>query len=61
MEDAPRLHDLDAVVERIGICRSEVYKLISTGQLRSVKIGRRRLVSEQAIRDYITQVDQPVA
>ncbi len=42
----------------IPIGHSKYYKLIGTGALRSVKIGRRRLVSEQAVADYIAELDR---
>ncbi|MBF6092349.1 helix-turn-helix domain-containing protein [Nocardia cyriacigeorgica] len=42
----------------IPIGHSKYYELIGTGQLRSVKIGRRRFVTEQAVADYIATLDQ---
>ncbi|MFE5480747.1 MULTISPECIES: helix-turn-helix domain-containing protein [Nocardia] len=42
----------------IPIGHSKYYELIGTGALRSVKIGRRRLVSEQAVADYIAELDR---
>lgn len=35
-----------------GISRTLVYSLISSGQLRSCRVGRRRLISSGAIRDF---------
>ncbi|NEW48395.1 ethanolamine utilization protein EutA, partial [Nocardia cyriacigeorgica] len=37
----------------IPIGHSKYYELIGSGQLRSVKVGRRRFVTEQAVADYI--------
>ncbi|MEV4206619.1 helix-turn-helix domain-containing protein [Nocardia salmonicida] len=45
----------------IPIGHSKYYELISSGALRSVKIGRRRFVSEQAVADYIAGLDQAAA
>ncbi|WP_071926653.1 helix-turn-helix domain-containing protein [Nocardia mangyaensis] len=45
----------------IPIGRSKYYELISSGALRSVKIGRRRFVTEQAVTDYISALDQVAA
>ncbi|MEV0357380.1 hypothetical protein AB0H71_17450 [Nocardia sp. NPDC050697] len=42
----------------IPIGHSKYYELIGTGALRSVKIGRRRFVTEQAVTDYIAGLDQ---
>jgi excisionase family DNA binding protein len=48
-----RLHQLDAAMARLGIGRSTLYRLMDSGQLRSVKIGARRLVPESAIVEFI--------
>ena len=53
-----RLHSVEDVMGRLHVGRSTVYGLLSSGQLRSVKVGRRRLVSEQAIADYIASLEQ---
>ncbi|MFC8529159.1 helix-turn-helix domain-containing protein [Nocardia sp. NPDC057227] len=45
----------------IPIGHSKYYELIGTGALRSVKIGRRRFVTEQAVVDYIAGLDQAAA
>ncbi|WP_280239428.1 helix-turn-helix domain-containing protein [Nocardia abscessus] len=42
----------------IPIGHSKYYELIASGELRSVKIGRRRFVTEQAVSDYIAGLDQ---
>lgn len=42
---------------RLSIGRSGVFELIRTGELRSVKVGRRRLVSETAIREFVGRLD----
>jgi excisionase family DNA binding protein len=57
-EQAARLNQIDDVMHRLGIGRSTVFGLLASGQLRSVKIGRRRLVPEQAIRDFVDRLDQ---
>lgn len=48
-----RLNSVEAVIERLGLGRSKVYEELSSGRLRSVKVGRRRLISESALIDYI--------
>lgn len=53
-----RLWPVEAVMQRLSIGRSMVFNLIRSGELRSVKVGRRRLVSETAINEYIARVDQ---
>lgn len=56
-ESAPRLHAVAAAAERIGMSRSRLYELFAAGELRSVKVGRRRLIPESAIAEYIARVE----
>ena len=54
-----QLHDEKAARLRLGgIGRSLFWELIRAGELRSVKIGKRRLVPEQAICEYIAQLER---
>lgn len=57
-EQVARLNEIEDVMDRLGVGRSTVFGLLATKQLRSVKIGRRRLVPEQAIRDFVARLDQ---
>jgi excisionase family DNA binding protein len=52
-----QLHDVETVMERLGVGRLMVFELIATNKLRSVKVGRRRLVSESALCDFIERLD----
>lgn len=52
-----RLWPVEAVMARLSVGRSTVFELIASGELRSCKVGRRRLVSEAAIADYIRKLD----
>ncbi|BAD54854.1 helix-turn-helix domain-containing protein [Nocardia farcinica] len=54
----PRLHPVPAVMSRLGVGRSKVFELIESGELRSVKIGRRRLVSEASLIEFIEKADE---
>ena len=42
-----------AQVKLGGLGRSSVYRLMDAGELRSVKIGKRRLIPDSAIADYV--------
>ena len=53
-----RLHTVEEVMERLCIGRSTAFGLIGSRQLRSVKVGRRRLVSEAALVEFIERLDQ---
>ena len=54
----PQLFSIDQVMERLGVGRNTIFNLLSSGQLRSVKLGRRRMISEAAICDFIAAIDQ---
>jgi excisionase family DNA binding protein len=54
---SPRLWTVEQVQERLSIGRSTVFDLLGSGRLRSVKVGRRRLVSEAALSEFINQLD----
>lgn len=56
-EHTARLHSVEAVMERLGIGRSKTYEVLGSGQLRSVKVGRRRLVPESAIVEFIQNLE----
>lgn len=51
-EPTARLNTVEEVMERLRIGRSTAFELIGTRQLRSIKVGRRRLVSEAALIPY---------
>lgn len=53
-----RLNSVETVIERLNLGRTKVYEEISSGRLRSVLVGRRRLVSEAALADYINWLEQ---
>lgn len=44
---------VDEAAEAVRLSRSQIYELIRSGQLRTIKLGRRRLVPVQALTDYI--------
>lgn len=53
-----RLHPVEGVMQRLCLGRSKVFELLATGELRSVKVGRRRLVSEAALVEFIEGLDE---
>jgi excisionase family DNA binding protein len=58
---APQLLTVEALQERLVAGRSTVFNLIASGELRSVKIGRRRVVSETALAEYIERIEREQA
>jgi excisionase family DNA binding protein len=51
-----RLLPVEAVMAQLSLGRSSVFDLISTNQLRSVKIGRRRLVPQVSVDEFVTNL-----
>jgi excisionase family DNA binding protein len=51
------LNSIKDIVVRTGLSRSTVYEEMSSGRLRSVKVGRRRLIPESALIDYIDSLN----
>lgn len=52
---------VDEAAERLRVSRWTLYNLIRSNQLRTVKIGRRRLVPVNALIEYIDQLMEEVA
>lgn len=54
---APVAYDVGEAAVALRLSRSALYELIRSGQLRSVKSGRRRLVPVSALSDYLDSLD----
>jgi excisionase family DNA binding protein len=52
----PVLYRVDEAAAALRLSRSLVYELIRSGQLRTVKQGRRRLVPVTALAEYVTSL-----
>ena len=52
----PLMYRVDEAAAALRLSRSSVYELIRSGQLRSVKQGRRRLVPVAALADYVASL-----
>lgn len=55
-EELPRLLSIPQVCRLLGVGRSSLYEMLSSRQLRSVKIGRRRLVPREAIDEFVAKL-----
>lgn len=61
MTTTERLLTIDEVADLLRISRWSVYQLIWSNQLRSLKIGRRRLVRPSALAQCVALLDEKAA
>ena len=52
----PRLLSLKQACQVLGISRTSLYALLTSNQLRSVTVGRRRLVTREAIDEFVARL-----
>ena len=52
----PLLLNVDEAAQALRLSRSLLYELIRSGQLRTVKAGRRRLVPVSALAEYVASL-----
>ncbi|MGO8895574.1 MAG: helix-turn-helix domain-containing protein [Streptosporangiaceae bacterium] len=52
-----QLYRVKDAMRLLNLSRTVIYELLRTGRLRSVRQGRARLISADAIRDYITLLE----
>ncbi len=48
---------MEQVAEMLHVGRDKIYHLLRTGQLRSLKIGKLRRITEQQLADFIASLD----
>jgi excisionase family DNA binding protein len=48
---------IEEVVRILSLGRSQVYKLITSGELRSIKIGRSRRIPREALADFVASAE----
>lgn len=59
MENLAQLtHSIPQAMEILGLSRAAVYHEINEGRLRTYRVGRRRFVSHDALRDFIRAREQ---
>ena len=51
------LVSVDSAAEALGLRRSMLYELLAKGQLRSVKVGSRRLIPAEALREFVASLE----
>lgn len=53
MNHGPLLRSVDDTRRQLNLGRTAFYKLVSTGRLRVVKLGRRTLVRDEDLREFV--------
>ena len=48
---------VEEAADRIGVCRSNMFKLIRQGDVKSVKVGRLRRITPAALEDFVQKLD----
>ena len=49
---------VEEVAEMLNLGRSKLYSYILSGELRSVKVGRRRLIPRDAVHEFVERLQQ---
>jgi excisionase family DNA binding protein len=44
--------------QRLGICKNNLYKYLDSGELRSFKLGQRRLINREALDDFRLKLEK---
>ena len=55
------LYRVDDAAQLLSISRSVVYELLRSGRLRSVHVGRTRLIPLDALAEYVAQLEHEAA
>ncbi len=53
----PRLVSVEAAQSALSLGRSAIYQLIAKDELRSVKVGTRRLIPVQALDEFVARLE----
>lgn len=60
-EAARLLYRVDDAAQLLSVSRSVVYELLRSGRLRSVHVGRTRLIPLSALSEYVAQLEHEAA
>jgi excisionase family DNA binding protein len=53
-------YTVEQVAEMLHIGRDKVYYLLRTGQLRSIKIGKLRRITDRHLAEFVASLESPV-
>ena len=47
------VYSIDETLQELGIARATLYRFINSGELRTVRIGTRRLITATALHEFL--------
>lgn len=50
------MNEVQEACERTGIGRSKLYQLMTAGEIKSVKVGKRRLIPEEDLQGFVARL-----
>lgn len=51
-------YGIDDAHKQLGITRSALYQLLGTGEIASIKVGRRRLITRRSLEQFIAKQER---
>ncbi len=54
-------YTVEQVAEMLHVGRDKVYYLLRTGQLRSIKIGKLRRITDRHVAEFVASLEDPAA
>lgn len=61
MIDRLQAFTVEQVADMLNIGRDKVYQLLRTGQLRSIKIGKLRRITEEQLAEFVAAREEQVS
>ncbi len=59
VDGGPLLLSVKDAATHLGVARSKMYELVNNGELPSLALGGRRLVSREALNEFVVQMSRP--
>ena len=57
-QESTVLYSIEDVIARTSLGRSKIYELLASGELGSVKVGRRRLIPATSLDEFVERLRQ---
>ena len=56
---AVHAYTVEQVAEMLHVGRDKIYYLLRTGQLRNIKIGKRRRITDRHVAEFVASLEGP--